>query len=123
MTRALVLLSLLSGCAPLLRNAEPDGFQRSLAELRAKHTPADPKIGTVPVSLSLIDPSYAAVGIPAPDLDDIEQRKVLGFKGLQGENEICFVLFEQARVERLRQPPLRRRAEVHRLTSRAHGAR
>lgn len=95
MTRALVLLSLLSGCAPLLRNAEPDGFQRSLAELRAKHTPADPKIGTVPVSLSLIDPSYAAVGIPAPDLDEVEQRKVLGFKGLQGESEICFVLFEK----------------------------
>lgn len=88
-------LSLLSGCASIQRNGESDGFQRALTELRQKHKPTNRLIGTVPFEYVSFapPPTFRAVGIPAPDFDDIEQRKTLGFVRAS-EQEICFVFFE-----------------------------
>ncbi|MEW5738036.1 MAG: transposase [Myxococcota bacterium] len=94
------VVALVSGCAAVQRNAEPDGFQRSLAELRAKHHPqTNPLIGAVPYDYGLMVDgdgrrTLEATGVPAPDKDAIDQRKLLGF--VYGTHEeFCFVLFEK----------------------------
>ncbi|MBL8914207.1 MAG: hypothetical protein JNM17_26115 [Archangium sp.] len=97
---AVLSLTLLSGCATILRNAEPDGFQRSLTELRQKHDlQSDPLIGAVPYDYDLMfsgdgKRSLLATGIPAPAKDEIEQRKLLGFAH-GTEQEFCFTLYEK----------------------------
>ncbi|MBL8955044.1 MAG: hypothetical protein JNK82_29985 [Myxococcaceae bacterium] len=91
---------MLSGCS-INRNARPDGFQTSLAELRQKHdAERDPLIGALPYDYVMKfsgdgKRTLPATGIPAPDRDEVEQRKMLEFSRVTDEQEMCFTLYEK----------------------------